>query len=140
MPNIMEISGLLGGRIGSLGRRRKLNRKAALMDLRDALGKGKKKRHKKMHRPTKKALRALPGPNAERALEIAEKMVAEGKKPLAIAWARQAEKKAVHEGKSAIKHRATELVKMIRGEAAAKLMAGFGDVDGIVMGRLMGLW
>lgn len=140
MPNIMEISGLLSGRrLRSRGR--KGLRGAGMMDLRDALGKPRgKKKAKKMHRPSKRAMRALPGPNAERALEIAEKMFADGKKPLAIAWARQAEKKAVVEGKSAVKHRATELIKMVRGEAAAKLMAGFGDVDGIVMGRLMGLW
>lgn len=139
MPNIMEISGLLSGRMGRLQRKRGLK---GLMDLRNALGAQRKKakKVKKMRKPGRKALRALPGPNAERALEIAEKMFADGKKPLAIAWARQAEKKAIAEGKSAVKHRATELIKMVRGEAAAKLMAGFGDVDGIVMGRLMGLW
>jgi len=144
MPNIMEISGLASGRMGMLGRARRLRkfRGANLMDLRNALamGKGKAKKAKKMRHPTKKALRALPGGNAEQKLAVAEKMFAEGKKPLAIAWARQAENRAIAEGKSAIKHRATQLIKIIRGEAAAKLMAGFGDVDGIVMGRMMGLW
>ena len=141
MPNVMEISGLLGGRLGRMNGAVK-----GLRDLRSALGKPKRKmKSRKVSKPkahgmTRKAARALPGPNAERALEVAEKMFNEGKKPLAIAWARQAEKKAIAEGKPAIKARAQELIKMVRGEAAAKLMAGFGDVDGIVMGRLMGLW
>lgn len=133
MPNIMEISGLLSGR----GRRRGLK---GLMDLRQALGARKAKKSKKVRKVGKRAMRALPGGNAEQKLAVAEKMFAEGKKPLAIAWARQAENRAIAEGKSAVKHRATQLIKIIRGEAAAKLMAGFGDVDGIVMGRIMGLW
>lgn len=137
MPNIMEISGLLSGRMGRL---RGLKGPGGLMDLRNALGKPGKKQKRAKHKVSRKAMRALPGPGAERALEIAEKMFADGKKPLAIAWARQAEKKAMAEGKSAIKARAQEIIKVVRGEAAAKLMAGFGDVDGIVMGRMMGLW
>lgn len=143
MPNIMEISGLLSGRMGRLnGKLGRLgNARPGLMDLRNALGKGKKVKSRKISsKPSQKAFRKLPGPNAQRALEIAEKLFAEGKKPLAIAWARQAENKAVAEGNSAVRHRATQLIKIVRGEAAAKLMAGFGDVDGIVMGRMMGLW
>lgn len=139
MPNIMEISGLLNGRMGRLSG--KVGAVRGLRNLKAALGKPKKAKKASRPRPiSQKAARALPGPNAERALEVAERMFNEGKKPLAIAWARQAEKKAIAEGKPAIKARAQELIKMVRGEAAAKLMAGFGDVDGIVMGRLMGLW
>ena len=141
MPSIMEISGLLSGRLGRHRRHRGLRGAQGMMDLRNALGKPRK--HRKKHtvkKVSQKAVRALPGPNAGRALEIAEKMMAEGKKPLAIAWARQAEKKAMAEGNHAVKARAQEIIKMVRGEAAAKLMAGFGDVDGIVLGRMMGLW
>lgn len=146
MPNIMEISGLLSGRMGRLNGR--LGKVAAagrpgLMDLRNALGKGKVMKRRKKAVAKKvgpRAVRALPGPNAERALEVAEKMLAEGKKPLAIAWARQAEKKGQAEGKSAIVRRAQEIVKFVRGEAALKMMAGFGDIDGVVLGRMMGLW
>jgi hypothetical protein len=134
MPNIMEISGLLSGR----GRRKRALR--GLMDLRNALASPKGKRRRKVRKVSAKASRALPGPSAMRMLEIAEKLYADGKKPLALAWAARAAKRAAQEKNSAVQQRALELIKLIRGEAAAKLMAGFGDVDGIVMGRLRGLW
>ena len=148
MPNIMEISGLLSGRMGRLRRHRKMG---ALMDLRNALGAGKKGKKSRKHRSRKvghsaavkhgsKGVRALPGPNAGRALEVAEKMLAEGKKPLAIAWARQAEIKGRAEGRSAIVRRAQEIIKAVRGEAVLKTAAGFGDIEMIYMGRHLGLW
>jgi hypothetical protein len=137
----MEISGLLSGRRGIQRRRRKM---AGLMDLRNALGvakKAKKHRKKRMtHAPVSRGVRALPGPTAERALEIAEKMLAEGKKPLAIAWARQAENKGRAAGKSAVIRRAHEIIKAVRGEAVLKTAAGFGDIEMIYMGRHLGLW
>ena len=88
-----------------------------------------------------RARRALPGGmSAEKALELAERFFREGRKPLAIAWARQAQNRAKVEGKSTINRRADEIIKSIRGEAVAKAMALLGDSDGIAMGKIMGLW
>jgi hypothetical protein len=128
MPNIIEISGLLSGK----GRKCKMGRLAA-----------KKKRGRripKVKTSGQKKKKKLPGPSAERALEIAEKMMAQGKKPLAIAWARQAINKAKVEGRADVAQRANEIIKTVRGSEALKMAAQLGDVDGLVMGRLLGLW
>ena len=82
----------------------------------------------------------LPGPSAERALEIAEQMFAKGKKALALAWAKQAINKAKREDRQDIIDRANEIIKAVRGEVAIKMMGDIGDIDGLVMGRIMGLW
>lgn len=141
MPSIMEISGLLSGRMGALARLKRRRKMAGLMDLRNALGKHKKAR-KKVRRThaSPRGARALPGPTAERALEVAEKMLADGKKPMAIMWARQAEVKGKAAGKSAVVRRAQEIIKAIRGEMVLKTAAGLGDVEMIYMGRHLGLW
>ena len=136
MPDIMEISGLLGG---GLGRRHRRG-----MDLREALvikGLGRSRRRKiskaKVSPATRRVLAI--GPTAERALQIAEDMLAQGKKPLAVAWARQAEIKAKAAGKSMIARRAQEIIKEVRGEAVLHAAANLGDVEMIFLGRKLGL-
>jgi hypothetical protein len=147
MPNIMEISGLATG--GGLKQALQLAtiKKLRARRARKAAKKRKKKSAPKRRKSLKgmgakpKRRRALPGGmTAEKALELAERFVKEGKKPLAIAWARQAENRAKQEGRTAIVRRAQEIVKEIRGVAALKGMAVHGDIEGVVMGRLMGLW
>lgn len=139
MPSIMEISGLLSGglRGGRLGR-------AELMDLRSALGRERKA--KKVRRRRKTAPKALKigirpiGPSAERMLEIAEMQYAKGQKPLALAWATRAMKRAKAEGKTAVAQRAEELIKTVRGEAILKTAAGLNDLAVIYLGHKMGLF
>ena len=157
MPNIMEISGMLSGAPGQGG---------GLMDLRKALAlhtvkkiraarkvkakKARKGRKTKAARRVKgrrglgqeqKVQRApLPGGmNAGKALELAERFFREGKRPLAIAWARQAENRGKAEGKSAIVRRAGEIIKEIRGAAVLQALAQYGDVKGLAMAQVMGI-
>lgn len=143
MPDIMEISGVLS---------KGLAKEACPggLDLRDALAlatirklrRARRVRRAKVRRVAPRPRRLVPaGMTAERALELAERFLRENRKPLAIAWARQAENRAKAEGKSAIVRRAQEIIKTVRGEAVAALLGGqLHDIDGIVMGRLMGIW
>jgi len=121
MPNLIELSGLLG-----MGRRASRRLRAAVEEAKVASKKASKQK--------------MRGPSAERSLQIAEAMLARGNKQLALAWAAQALKKAKIEGRSDITRRATELIKQIRGGAALQAFASLGDIDAIVLGRQLGLW
>ena len=147
MPDIMEISGLVGGRMPTLGRG------PGIADLRAALGKMRRKTKKakvkkvrRHHRKSVSAHKVLKvgvrpvGPSAERMLEIAEMMYAKGNKPLALAWAARALKRAKAENKLAVVQRVTELIMTIRGEAVLKTAAGLNDIQMIYMGAKLGLW
>ena len=80
----------------------------------------------------------LKGPNAARMLEIANKLLVDGKKALALAWAVRAKKRADLEGNKDDKDRAEQIVKILRAEIQAKAgfnalssTSGFGDAEGI---------
>lgn len=153
MPNIMEISGLLGRGMGRVGRTAGSPWNAtSIMDLRSALGAKRGKRRKKRSKKAKvrrvvhaqkisrkRYARPLPGPSAERMLEIAEAMYAKSNKALALAWGSRALKRAKLEGKGDVATRANELIKQIRGEAMLKTAAGLNDVEVIHLGRMLGL-
>jgi hypothetical protein len=142
MPSIMEISGTGDGGIMDL---RQALAAHTVAKMKRRMAKKRKKSRKAMkisHKTGRRMRAALPGGmNAAKALELAERFFREGRKPLAIAWARQAENRAKAEGgASAIGRRAGEIIKAIRGEAALKALATFGDVSAIANGRLLGLW
>lgn len=111
MPNLIEIAALLEK--GTMG----------LADL------GRKRFGRKM-----------AGIPSHQALKIAEKQLEKGNRPLAIAWAVQAGNKARAEGRDDVAQRADDIVKMVRGQAMLKVLAEFGDVDGVIKGRVAGLW
>lgn len=155
MPNMCELDALLAGGTSGLGNAGPLSAKlikaAKISDLRDALSEGTKKKSRtkkskakpkaKSKAKSKAKTRKLPpGPSAKRMLEIAEAQYAKGQKNLALAWGARAIKRAEAEGEMEVKQKAEELVKMIRGQEVLKALSGLGDVDGLVMGRLAGLW
>lgn len=84
--------------------------------------------------------RQAPKISAAKALEVAERLLAENKPQGAFIWARRAHKEAKTEKKSAIAKRATEIIKFLRGSAAVRMLASLGDIDGIIQGRKLGLW
>jgi len=122
MPNLIELSGLLGA-----ARRRRL--RAAMVEEQKPPSKAKAASKAKMR-----------GPSAQRSLEIAEAMLAKGNKRLALAWAAQALKKAQIEGKSEVARRAQALIKKIRGSAALQAFGVTGDVEGFMLGQYLGMW
>jgi hypothetical protein len=145
MPSIMEISGTGDGGIMDL--------KQALAAVTVAKMRRRMAKKAKKSRKARKAMKVahkgrgrmravVPGGmNASKAIELAERFFREGRKPLSIMWARRAENLAKSEaGGSAIARRANEIIKAVRGEAALKALAAFGDVSAIANGRLLGLW
>lgn len=87
-----------------------------------------------------KKRKAPPPMTAARALEHAERLLAENKPQGAFLFARRAYKAGKAEKKSTIVKRATEIIKFVRGSAAVKMLAALGDIDGIIQGRKLGLW
>ena len=125
MPNLIELSGLLNGSAGGVPMDDYRYQMSLLENLAQSNSvKGSKKRK---------------GITAEKALEVAERLFL-AKKAAAFLWARRAEKIAKAEGKSKIVKRAQEIIKAVRGAAVVTAMAALGDVDGIVLGRELGLW
>jgi len=137
VPNTCEIDALLAGGLRGLGKlpARTIVSAHTISDLRAALG---DTMPKKASSKSKKKL--PPGPSAERMLEIAEAQLEKGNRNLALAWGARAVKRAGAENKKAVQAKAEELVKMIRGQEVLKALGGLGDIDGLIAGRMMGLW
>lgn len=124
MPDLLELSGLLG----DFGRAKYLA----------ALQASKKNTKAASKKPG--GFRALP---AERQIAIAEKMASDPRpqvRRLAINWANWALENAKKEKNKLVAKRAEDIIKRLRGEAVVAALGGLGDIDGIVMGRMMGLW
>lgn len=73
----------------------------------------------------------LKGPTAQRMLEISRKLLADGKRGLALAWAVRARKRAEQEGNSFLVAEADRIIIPIRAEIQAKagFMAMVGDIS-----------
>lgn len=125
MPNLIELSGLLGA-----ARRRRI--RAAMVEEQKLASRAKTAKAASRQR--------MRGPSAQRSLEIAEAMLAKGNKRLALAWAAQALKKAQFEGRSDIARRAQALIKKIRGSAALQAFGVSGDIEGFMLGQYLGMW
>jgi len=122
MPSLLELSGLLG----EFGRGRYL----------DAVTASKAAAKTKIpNQPMN--MQKMP---AERQMDVAERLAAKGARALAMNWAIWAREKAKVEKNKKVLQQAEALIKRLRGEAAVSALAGLGDIDGIVMGRMMGLW
>lgn len=132
MPNIIEISGLPN--FGTLGRRH----------LADGLSVSRRSAPVKSRTRSRKAAvapkRRGPQIPLQRKLEIVEKFLNEGNKRMAFMWARQLENQAKLERDGKMLARAQSIVKMLRGDAVLQTMAGLGDIDAIVLGRMAGIW
>ena len=135
MPNLIEIEGLLQGHLSrNLRNLGKTGRKSKSKS-------GKKSRKTVTPKVTKKRVsKKVTKSEVQRKIALAERFFAEGKKGLALMWAAQAEKAAAKVRSLSVKRRAQDIIKAVRGQQALKSLSSIGDIDGIVQGRLLGLW